>query len=136
MWLALAAEAHTHHDRAEAYWENNAAPTAAFCRVTQLAFLRHLTNKTIMGEQVLTPLVAWRKSGEFLALPEVQFLTEPAGLNEQWGEFCDLGRASPNLWTDAYLAAFARCAGLRLVTFDRGFSRFSRLDLLILGPRD
>jgi uncharacterized protein len=134
VWLALAAEAHTHHGRAESYWENEAAPTAAFCRVTQLAFLRHLTNKTIMGDQVLTPSVAWRKSGEFLALPEVQFLTEPAGLDEQWGKFCGLGRTSPNLWTDAYLASFARCAGLRLVTFDHGFSRFSRLDLLILGP--
>ena len=88
-----------------------------------------------MGDDVLTPTVAWRKRGEFLALPEVRFLTEPAGLDEQWGKFCDLGRTSPNLWTDAYLASFARCAGLRLVTFDRGFSRFSRLDLLILGPK-
>ncbi len=39
-----------------------------------------------------------------------------------------------NVWTDAYLAAFAKCAGLRLVTFDHGFSRFKALDLLILHP--
>jgi predicted nucleic acid-binding protein len=37
-----------------------------------------------------------------------------------------------NLWTDANLAALAKCAGLRLVTFDRGFTRFSRLDSLVL----
>jgi predicted nucleic acid-binding protein len=40
-----------------------------------------------------------------------------------------------NLWTDANLAALAKCAGLRLVTFDRGFGRFSGLDLLVLYER-
>jgi predicted nucleic acid-binding protein len=38
-----------------------------------------------------------------------------------------------NFWTDAYLAAFARSAGLRLVTFDRGFARFSGLEVLLLA---
>jgi len=85
-----------------------------------------------MGEQVLTPSGAWKKRTQFLALPEVQRLVEPSGLDEQLATFCDLGRTSPNLWTDAYLAAFAQCVGLRLATFDRGFTRFSGLDLLIL----
>jgi len=132
VWLALAAEAHTHHQHAKAYWQNEAAPVAAFCRMTELAFLRHLTNRAIMGEHVLTPSAAWKKRTQFLALPEVQRLAEPAGLDEQLAKFCDLGRTSPNLWTDAYLAAFAQCAGLRLATFDRGFARFSGLDLLVL----
>jgi toxin-antitoxin system PIN domain toxin len=132
VWLALAAEAHAHHRRAEAYWHNEAAPVAAFCRVTQLAFLRHLTNRTIMGDHVLTPSSSWNKRGEFLALPEVRFLAEPPGLDEQLGKWCHVGRTSPNLWTDAYLASFAKCAGLRLVTFDRGFVTFTGLELLIL----
>ena len=134
VWLALAAEAHAHHRRAEAYWKNEAAPVTAFCRVTQLAFLRHLTNRTIMGEQVLTPSSAWNKRGEFLALPEVRFLSEPPGLDEQLGKLCHVGRTSPNLWTDAYLASFAKCAGLRLVTFDCGFASFAGLELLLLKP--
>ena len=134
VWLALAAEAHAHHSRAKAYWENEAAPVNAFCRVTQLAFLRHLTNKAIMGDQMLSPSAAWEKLQKFLALPEVRGLAEPAGLDERLGDFCNLGRTSPNLWTDAYLAAFAKCAGLRLVTFDHGFSRFRGLELLILKP--
>jgi hypothetical protein len=132
VWLALAAQAHTHHRWAEAYWQEEAAPFAAFCRVTQLAFLRHLTNKSVMGRQTLTPATAWRKCAEFLALPEVRLIAEPAGLDEQLGKFCDLGRTSPNLWTDAYLAAIASCAGLRLVSFDQGFSKFAGLDSLIL----
>ena len=134
VWLALAAGAHAHHDRAKAYWEMEAAPVSAFCRVTQLAFLRHLTNKAIMGDQMLRPSAAWKKLQEFLALPEVRGLAEPAGLDERLGDFCNLGRSSQNLWTDAYLAAFAKCAGLRLVTFDQGFTRFQGLELLILKP--
>jgi uncharacterized protein len=132
VWLALAAAAHTHHRRAKAYWQRDAAPVAAFCRVTQLAFLRHLTNQSVMGKQTLTPAAAWKKCAEFLALPEVQLIVEPEGLDEQLRKFCDLGRTSPNLWTDAYLAAFAACAGLRLVSFDQGFSKFAGLHALIL----
>ena len=132
VWLALAAEAHPHHPRAKAFWEQEAAPRSAFCRLTQIALLRHLTNQAIMADQLLSPAAAWKKLQELLALPEIHCLAEPDGLDERLGEFCNLGRTSPNLWTDAYLAAFARCGRLRLVTFDHGFSRFEGLDLLIL----
>ena len=132
VWLALAAEAHTHHRRAKEYWEQEAAPIAAFCRVTQMAFLRLLTNKTVMGAQVLSPSAAWSKSTDFLNLPEVHLFAEPVGLDEAWRRFSTVGRLSPNLWTDAYLAAFARSAGLRLVTFDAGFAGFEGLDCLML----
>jgi len=132
VWLALTAEAHSHHARAKAYWEGNALPVAAFCRVTHMAFLRLLTNKSVMGSHVLTPPAAWKKMGEFLALPEVEFFAEPHGLEELWSQFSNTDRSSPNLWTNAYLAAFAACAGLRLVTFDKGFSKFSGLDPFIL----
>jgi uncharacterized protein len=134
IWLALAAESHAHHNRAIAYWNHEAAQISGFCRITQLAFLRHLTNPAIMGKQVLSPSVAWKKLQEFLALPEIRTLDEPAGLDEALGEFSNMGRTSPNLWTDAYLAAFAKSAGFRLISFDKGFSRFKGLSSLILKP--
>ena len=65
-------------------------------------------------------------------MPEVQLLGEPDGLQSQWEKYIDIGRSSPNSWTDAYLAAFAKCADLRLVTFDKGFSGFIGLEALIL----
>ena len=133
VWLALTAEAHIHpRQRAEKYWYGEAAPLSAFCGVTQLALLRHLTNKSVMGKHVLTPAAVWQKCREFLALPEVRLLTEPAGLDEGLGKSCNLGRTSPNLWADAYLAAFASRGGLRLVSFDQSFTRFAGLDLLVL----
>jgi hypothetical protein len=133
VWLALAVEAHTHHRRARAYWEQEAAPVAAFCRVTQMAFLRLLTNPSVMGGQVLSPLAAWAKTTDFLRLPEVELFDEPLGLDDAWARLATSGRFSPNLWTDAYLAAFSIRAGLRLVSFDKGFSRFEGLSPLTLS---
>jgi predicted nucleic acid-binding protein len=42
--------------------------------------------------------------------------------------------ASPKLWMDAWLAALAMGANLQLVTFDRGFTQFDGLNLLLLDP--
>jgi toxin-antitoxin system PIN domain toxin len=132
VWLALVVDGHPGHARAREFWETEATMPCAFCRITLLALMRHLTNPAIMAEDVLTPAAAWEKRGELLALPEVQLLGEPAGLDDSLGGWCNLGRTSPNLWTDAYLASFARCSKLRLVTFDQDFSRFTGLNLLIL----
>ena len=36
----------------------------------------------------------------------------------------DINVLSPNLWTDAWLAALADAAGAGLTSFDSGFSKF------------
>lgn len=43
-------------------------------------------------------------------------------------------RHGPRLWTDAYLAAYARAGGLTVVTFDRGFRQFPDLSCELLAP--
>ena len=47
-----------------------------------------------------------------------------------------LGTASPKVWMDAYLAAFAIAGRLRLVTLDRDFKSYVShgLDLSLLNP--
>ena len=132
VWLALAADGHEHHLRAKQYWELEAASVLVFCRVTQLAFLRHLTNPAIMTKAVLSPAAAWAKYRDFASLPEIQFYGEPPQLDDWLLRFSDIGRTSPNLWTDAYLAGFAKAASLRFVSFDTGFKRFAGLETLIL----
>ena len=132
VWLALTVEAHTHHRRAKAYWEAEAAPSVVLCRVTQMALLRLLTNRSVMDAQVLSPSAAWAKCADFLALPEVRLAAEPVAVEDTWKRYCTSSRTSPNLWTDAYLAAFATTGGMRLVTFDKGFSKFDGLDCLTL----
>ncbi len=46
--------------------------------------------------------------------------------------FTQGGTFSPNVWNDAYLAAFAMAGGYELVSFDKGFAQFSGLKCTIL----
>jgi predicted nucleic acid-binding protein len=39
---------------------------------------------------------------------------------------------SPNIWTDAWLAALAICLSCEMVTFDRGFQAFDGVALRLL----
>jgi hypothetical protein len=52
-----------HHGRARRYWQDQAAELVAFCRVTALALLRHLTNSRIMQHAVLTGSNATGEAG-------------------------------------------------------------------------
>lgn len=58
---------------------------------------------------------------------------EPAGLEVRWKQFAARGTASPKLWMDGYLAAYALAGGHRLVTTDTAFRQFRGLDLVVVG---
>ncbi len=44
IWLAIAVDGHSHHAAAASWFDGQGEGTCAFCRITQLALLRHLTN--------------------------------------------------------------------------------------------
>ncbi len=134
VWVPLCAPDHVHHERARRYWETEAAPRIAFCRVTALALLRHLTNPRIMQHAVQTSAAAWDTYEHWLALPEIAFLSDPPQLHDRLRQLSQSVNLGPALWTDAYLAAFAMAGGYRLVAFDADFRRFPGLDLLHLTP--
>jgi predicted nucleic acid-binding protein len=69
VWLPLSAPDHVHYPRARRYWDDEAASELAFCRVTALALLRHLSNPRILGEAALDGGAAWRALETWLALP-------------------------------------------------------------------
>ena len=132
VWLAFSVADHEHHQRARRYWYEESADQLAFCRVTALGFLRLSTNASAMGGQPLTVPQAWQAYQAFRRLPEVLLADESEGC-EAWLEHWALGnRPSPRQWTDAYLAAFAKAGGLRIVSFDGDFNRFEDLDFLRL----
>jgi len=89
-----------------------------FCRITQLGFLKLLTNRHVMGEEVLSPGDAWRAYRALRADRRIGYLTEPAELRESWDIFIPKVTNSPNLWTDAYLCACCNAGNFTLVTFD------------------
>src|SRR5712692_7858548 len=118
VWIALAAERHTHHQAARHWFSNLHDEKLAFCRVTQLGFLRLLTNKRVMQEDVMKPGEAWQAYRVLRLDRRIGYLLEPNELPETWQVFTEGRLSSPNLWTDAYLCAFTHAARLTLVTFD------------------
>jgi predicted nucleic acid-binding protein len=86
-----------------------------------------------IGEPPLTNSEAWTAYGSFLSDRFVSFRhDEPPGIERWWRQYSQRNSASPKLWMDAYLAAFARAGDFRLVTIDSAFKQFSGLDLLLL----
>jgi toxin-antitoxin system PIN domain toxin len=132
VWLALLNANHPHHAAAKRYWEEEAAGRIAFCRITMLGLLRLSTNKVVMGGSPYSPDEAWQAYQAVAALPEVSFITEPQGIEALLQEHSSAPTFRRSDWTDAYLAAFAQFAGLRLVSFDKGFANYKGLALLSL----
>ena len=62
----------------------------------------------------------------------MEFAEEPPGIDARLKQFAKGAKAARDFWTDAYLAAFATCAGLRLVSFDTGLKRYKEVELLLL----
>jgi toxin-antitoxin system PIN domain toxin len=138
VWLALALSDHVHHAAARNWLATVDGPaTVAFCRTTQQAFVRLLTNAAVLapyGNPPLTNRAAWRTYEALLADDRIVLRAdEPAGLEHHWQQLAVRDSASPKLWMDAYLAAFAISDGMRLVTTDAAFRQFSPLDLLVLA---
>lgn len=136
LWLAFQVTTHVHHTVAEDWLENSDRRKAVLCRVTQMSLLRLLTNKSIMGSNVASAEQAWVAVQRTRARDDVEWKEEPASLERKWKALSLLGSPKGSWWTDAYLAAFAIGHGLRLVTFDTGYSRFEPegLELLVLQP--
>lgn len=134
VWLPLSAPDHVHYSRARRYWDDEAAGELAFCRVTALALLRHLTNPRILGEATLDGGAAWRALRTWLALPQITLLGEPSGFDELLGQWSGQLDLRGGQWTDAYLAAFAAASGCRLVAFDGDFHRYPGVEFLHLRP--
>ncbi len=136
VFIALTLEAHPHHDRAVRWLEDS--PKGAmffFCRFTQASYLRLLTVREWMKENVCTNDEAIRAYQTLRTDVRVGFLaSEPANLEKRWLEYAGGDQSSPKRWMDAYLAAFAREAKMSLATFDRGFAVFPGLDLIVLKP--
>lgn len=138
VWLALALSGHVHHAAARAWLEKIDEPGAIhFCRATQQTVLRLLTNAAVLapyGNPALTNNEAWAVYEALLADDRITFQrAEPAELESMWSRFARRDSASPKLWMDAYLAAFALGSGFAMVTTDSAFRQFDGLDLLVLA---
>jgi|SRR5579863_519397 uncharacterized protein len=136
VWLAIAADGHIHHREATNWFETAASGEAAFCRITQMGFLRLLTNAHAMHEDVRSQKEAWRVYDKLRDDERVTYLAELEGLEREWRAATQHASPSNQQWTDCYLHAFAAVRQGIVVTFDRTFAKSAAVQPLLLGrPR-
>lgn len=95
-----------------------------FCRSTEQSLLRLISTPGLQrtyGEPLISNQAAWEALQVYKSMPQVRFCDEPPGTAARWHELAALPSASPKVWMDAYLAAFAIAGGHGLVTLDRDF---------------
>ena len=86
------------------------------------------------GVTPLTNRQAWDAYDALLTDERVAFRAAEIPVTENlWRQYSSRGTASPKLWMDAYLAAFAAAGRMTLVTTDAAFRQFDGLDVLVLG---
>ncbi|HUI43064.1 MAG TPA: TA system VapC family ribonuclease toxin [Terriglobia bacterium] len=134
VWVALAYRGHRHHPAAASWFERAETSTLAFCRFTQLGFLRLPTHPAVMGDEVKTQREAWKAYDRLLDDSRVSFRPEPEpdDVGSELRSLTATEQFAPQQWPDAYLTAFARVAALTLVTFDRALSKLAGAAGLVL----
>lgn len=115
---------HEHHAAAARWVEARGAGEIVLCRLVTLGYLRLLTNPRVMGASVLAAKAAWAELEAIERNPRCRYASEPDGVMELMRSFTSGRTPGGATWSDAYLAAFARRAGLKLATLDRGTARF------------
>ena len=124
VWLAIVVERHVFNGPASEWWNEDESDAIGLCRFTQLGLLRHLTNSATMKGSPLTNRQAWNVFETLRTDARVRFFPEWPALDGLLKSYSDVEQPAPNLWGDAYLAAYAAVNGATLVTFDKGFARF------------
>ena len=81
----------------------------------------------------MTPGEAWHAYRGLRLDRRIGYRAEPKELPETWQAFTEGPLSSPNLWTDAYLCAFASAARLTLVTFGKRIPPREDVRCLLLG---
>lgn len=130
--LALLVKHHEHHGLANAWFDTLGAGEAGLCRTVQLALIRLLGNKSVMGKYAVSALAAWDLIGELLCDERIGFASEPATFDSAFSALLQYPGPTGKLLGDAYLAAFAITSARTLVTLDGGFREFKGLDLILL----
>jgi toxin-antitoxin system PIN domain toxin len=129
VWVAATFSTHEFHATSLASLEAaTPANPAVFCRATQQSYLRLVTSPRMLsryGAEGMTNRHALAALAALERLPSVRTREEPRGLTALWHRLASRETASPKVWMDAYLAAFAIAADLELVTLDRDFQVYT-----------
>lgn len=121
VWLALLLEDHVHRVLVRQWWDS-AESGMYFLRLTQVSVLRLLTTSAAMNGRPLRMTEAWAAYDSLFDDDRVAFLDEPTDIDVVFRKYSVKHHASPKLWADAWLLAFAECAGGAVITLDQGLA--------------
>ena len=131
--LPLLLPQHSAHKSAAAWFREQPAGRLRYALPVQLGVLRLLSQPKVMGDGVLSPEVALATWAALVAGTGLQELhASQPGHSTQFLVAVAGREATPNLWTDPWLAALAQTRGCEMVTFDKGFRSFPGLTLKLL----
>ncbi len=119
------------------WWEEQSDGTVGACLLTRLAVLRLLSNRVAMNGDPVRPkeaLAAWQRLADDPR--SIHIDSEPAAQEHRFASLVTGREPTPNLWTDAWLAALALSLDYEMTTFDRGFRSFRGLKVRLLTPPD
>jgi uncharacterized protein len=133
VWIALTYRGHVHHSAATHWLEGAGEAQLFFCRLTQLSFLRLLTNAKVMEQDVRTQREAWQTYDRWLEDDRVGFRAEPPQMEAVFRRLTQGARPASNVWPDAYLVSVAKAAAAMVVTLDAGFRNLAGSDALVLS---
>ena len=86
-----------------------------------------------MKDEAVSLHQAWQMYDGIVSDPRIAYAEEPDEVETRWREYTQRRSFSPKVWSDAYLAGFARAASLELVTFGKGFKQYKGLRCTILA---
>jgi toxin-antitoxin system PIN domain toxin len=139
IWVSVTFADHPFHKAAKAELLR-ATSNNPVCinRAIEQSWLRLITTAAVQessGSPSFTNSDAIATLEFWLSNPRVTTIDEPPGTRALWLQLADRATASPKLWMDAYLAAFAITGNLQLVTSDKDFRQFEShgLDLDLLS---
>ena len=132
--LLVLTEGHTHRPAAVNWWKGQPDGAVGLCFLVRMALLRLLTNARVMGSGILRPEQAWEILSQLVGDPRIALIDEaPLTHASFWRANIARREPSPDLWTDAWLAALAQATDCEMTTFDRGFRSFANLKLNLLA---
>ncbi len=128
VWVAATFSSHEFHGIAmDVLRHANRSQLVLLCRATEMSFLRLITSTRLLaryGASGMTNRHALAVVSGLKAHPGIGWADEPPGTVALWRRLADRETASPKVWMDAYLAAFAIAGSLRLVTLDTDFKAY------------
>ena len=133
----LLVQGHAAYEVARGWWDEQPDGTVGTCLLTRLAVLRLLTNRVAMNGTPVSHDEALKAWGRLSNDPRSFHVDgEPAEHESRFVSLVSSRQATPNLWTDAWLAALAMSLDYEMTTFDRGFKSFRDLKLRLLEMPD